>query len=423
MGYVTRDVPIDHPDFGRAFPCVCQRDVLAARRTARLRSLSNLDVVADKTFETFIIDRPHLDERQLSILRSSYELAVNFAQEPEGWLLFQGNYGSGKTHLAVAIANYRLELGEPVLFMTAPDLLDHLRATFGPETPIEYDELFERIRTTPLLILDDLGAESPTAWAQEKLYQLINHRYLHRLPTVFTTNSDLNRIDPRIRSRLVDKSLTRSITMPLPDFRRPDVGLEPSILTNMQLYGEMTFDTFDLREGVLPEHERRNLRQAFELALSFAETPQNWIVFMGEHGCGKTHLAAAIANFRTRMNENVVFVATPDLLDYLRAAYNRSSESSFERRFYEIRTAPLLIIDQFDLTNATPWALEKMRQIINYRYLANLPTVFTTNQTLEEMDPMVRSRLSDGRRCLIFAMLAPDYQGGKPPAQRPGRSR
>ncbi len=422
MGYVTHDVPIDHPDFGRAFPCACQHEFLAARRLARLRSMSNLDVVADKTFDSFVIDRPNLDERELSILHSAYGQAVTYAQDPQGWLFLQGTYGSGKTHLAVAIANYRLELGEPVLFMTVPDLLDHLRATFSPDAPVEYDELFERIRTTPLLILDDLGTESSTPWAQEKLYQLLNHRYLHRLSTVITTNSDLERIDPRIRSRLVDKTLTYSVHMSVPDFRRTDAPREASALTNLQIYGEMTFETFDPREQVLPEQERRNLRQALELAQKYAEAPTNWVVLMGEHGCGKTHLAAAIANYRKRLGENVVFVTTPDLLDYLRAAYNQSSGTTFDRRFHEIRTAPLLIIDQLDLTNATPWALEKIRQIIDYRYLANLPTFFTTTQTLEEMDPMIRSRLSDGRRCLVFAMIVPDYQGGKAPARRPTRT-
>ena len=256
--------------------------------------------------------------------------------------------------------------------MTVPDLLDHLRATFSPDAPVEYDELFERIRTTPLLILDDLGTESSTPWAQEKLYQLLNHRYLHRLSTVITTNSDLERIDPRIRSRLVDKTLTYSVHMSVPDFRRTDAPREASALTNLQIYGEMTFETFDPREQVLPEQERRNLRQALELAQKYAEAPTNWVVLMGEHGCGKTHLAAAIANYRKRLGENVVFVTTPDLLDYLRAAYNQSSGTTFDRRFHEIRTAPLLIIDQLDLTNATPWALEKIRQIIDYRYLANL---------------------------------------------------
>jgi DNA replication protein DnaC len=420
LGFVTRNVPVEHPDFGKSFPCVCQRDTLLAQRSARLRALSNLDVVADKTFETFALDLGNLDEDQLSALRAAYEIAWTYAQDPQGWLFFQGTYGSGKTHLAVAIANYRLEHGESALFTTVPDLLDHLRSTYGPASETEYDDLFERVRNAPLLVLDDLGAESSTPWAQEKLFQLINHRYLHKLCTVITTNVDLDMLDPRIRSRLVDQRLTRSVTMPLPDFRR-EIVMERSALTNLGPYAEMVFETFDLREDSLPENERRNLRQALEVSRSYAEHPQDWLLFVGAHGCGKTHLAAAIANYRYRIGEAVILVTAPDLLDYLRAAFHPSAGATFSKRFYEIRDAPLLVIDQLDLSNASPWALEKIRQIADHRYLAHLPTVFTTTQALENLDPLLRSRIMDRRRCKVFAILAPDYSGGAPAPRRQTR--
>lgn len=412
MGFVTLGVPVGHPDFGKAFPCTCQRDTIAERRNAQLRALSNLDVVADKTFATFSLDLPNLSEEQLSTLRISYDLAFRYAENPEGWLLFQGNFGSGKTHLAVAIANYRLAQGDNVLFLTVPDLLDHLRATFGPSSEVAYDDLFERVRNVPLLVLDDLGAESPTPWAQEKLFQLINHRYQHRLATVITTNVEPGKLDPRVRSRLVDRQLTQSINMSLPDYRRIDVALEQSALSNLGLYGEMVFETFDFREKNLPENERRNLRQAFEVAVAYARDPHGWLLFMGGHGCGKTHLAAAIANARHALGEAVMFVTAPDLLDYLRETFGPGAGTTFARRFYEIRSAALLVIDDLDLTNASPWALEKMRQVADHRYLARLPTVFTTTLDLDQLDPLLRSRLMDARRCHAFAILAPDYRGG-----------
>ncbi len=412
MGFVTLSVPVGHPDFGKAFPCTCQREALAERRNAYVRALSNLDVVADKTFATFHLDLPNLSEEQLAALRISYDLAFRYAENPQGWLLFQGNFGSGKTHLAVAIANYRLAQGDDVLFLTVPDLLDHLRATFGPSSEIGYDELFERVRNVPLLVLDDLGAESPTPWAQEKLFQLINHRYQHRLATVITTNVEPGKLDPRVRSRLVDRQLTQSINMPLPDYRRIDAALEQSALSDLSLYGEIVFETFDFRENTLPENERRNLRQAFEIAVEYARDPQGWLLFMGEHGCGKTHLAAAIANARHALGEAVMFVTAPDLLDYLREAFGPGAGTTFARRFYEIRSASLLVIDNLDLTTASPWALEKMRQVADHRYLARLPTVFTTTLDLDELDPLLRSRLMDARRCHVFAILAPDYRGG-----------
>ena len=412
LRYVTRNVPTDHPDFGKAFPCICQQENIAARRDAQLRALSNLDVVADKTFDTFTLDRPTLSQEQLGALQSAYQHAQNYAENPEGWLLFQGNYGSGKTHLAVAIANYRLERGESVLFMTVPDLLDHLRSTFAPSSEAQYDEMFERVRNTPLLVLDDLGAESATPWAQEKLFQLINHRYLHRHHTVITTNVDLDKIDPRIRSRLVDRQLTQGVFLPLPDYRRSDLQQDMDVLSSLGLYGEMVFENFDLRNSSLPETERRNLKGVYEIAMNYAQNPEGWLVFLGEHGCGKTHLAAAIANYRQRQGEQVILVTTPDLLDYLRATFAPSSNVTFSKRFHEIREASLLVIDNLDTTNATPWAREKIHQIVDHRYLAHLPTVFTTTQKFEDMDPLLRSRLLDGRHCRVLAIIAPDYLGG-----------
>ena len=85
--------------------------------------------------------------------------------------------------------------------MNTPDLLDYLRASFAPNSDTSYNERFEEIRTVPILILDDLGTESPTNWATEKLYQIINYRFNARLPTVITTNKDIKDMDPRVGSR------------------------------------------------------------------------------------------------------------------------------------------------------------------------------------------------------------------------------
>lgn len=423
MGFVTRRVPVGHPDFGKAFPCTCQHNAIENRRLAQLRARSNLDIVADKTFKSFHLDGRHLSEQnQLTILRRCYGEALEYAENPNGqypWILFHGNYGSGKTHLAVAIANHRLEQSDPVLFMTVPDLLDHLRATYGPASNIQYDDLFERVRNAPLLVLDDLGTESATPWAQEKLFQLINHRYLHKLSTVITTNVDLDRLDPRIRSRLLDQNLTIQVSMDLPDYRQAGkIILEQSIFDNLQLYSDMRFDTFDFRQNTLPEKERRNLWEAHQFAHSYAENPHDWLLFTGQRGCGKTHLAAAIANHRQAMGQDVIIVMVPDLLDYLRATFSPTSDVTFSRRFYEIREIPLLILDDLNLSNASPWAREKIHQLVNHRYLAKLPTVFTTTQSFEELDPLLHSRLSDTQHCTIFAILAPDYRGGYIPRSR-----
>ena len=103
--------------------------------------------------------------------------------------------------------------------MVVPDLLDHLRSTYSPDSKVSYDELFESIRTAPLLILDDLGAHSSTPWAEEKLYQLVNYRYNHRLPTVITTNLTLDELDERLASRLADLKVSTLCPISAPSYR------------------------------------------------------------------------------------------------------------------------------------------------------------------------------------------------------------
>jgi DNA replication protein DnaC len=66
----------------------------------------------------------------------------------------------------------------------------------------------------------------------------------------------------------------------------------------------------------------------------------------------------------------------------------------------------------------TPWTREKLYQLFNYRYIAELPTVITTADTMDEMDARIRSRMLDGRLCAVYAITAPPYHGGKKKPKR-----
>src|SRR5271157_62002 len=171
------------------------------------------------TFESFDWKRVNLPLEQRQNLEAAYNLALDFAKSPEGWLVFAGVNGCGKTHLASATVNYRYKLGKPSLFIVVPDFLDHLRSTFSPDSKVSYDQLFESVRSSELLVLDDFGEQAGTPWAQEKLYQVINHRYNAKLATVITTSSSLDEIENRISSRLVDPKISVLVNVMAPDFR------------------------------------------------------------------------------------------------------------------------------------------------------------------------------------------------------------
>jgi DNA replication protein DnaC len=210
--WIKEAVPFGHPHFGVLFPCSCMQDEWAHRIALELAQMSNLEAMRDKTFARF---NPFVPA-----LRGVVSRVRAYARRPDGWLTLLGPYGVGKTHLAAAIANEALDRQEQVLFTVVPDLLDHLRATFGPQSTVAYNERFELVRTVPLLILDNLGTESATAWAREKLYQLVNHRYNERLATVITTNLKPEAIERRIYSRLCDPGCGAIITIVAPDYRR-----------------------------------------------------------------------------------------------------------------------------------------------------------------------------------------------------------
>jgi DNA replication protein DnaC len=380
----------------------------------RLYSLSRLHELKGLTFETFEPrGRKGLGEMQSNSLEMAFNQAQHYARSLNGWLLLRGGYGCGKTHLAASIANFAVDMGVPTLFLTVPDLLDMLRFSYDSDD-ITFEQRFNEIRNASLLVLDDFGTQNATGWAQEKLFQIINYRYINKLPLVVTTNLSLDEIDARVRSRLSDRELVTDVRINAPDYRRPlDDSGHPE-LSSLDLMTNKTFGLFEDRTGEgLQADELKSLQKALKAAHTFTEKPKGWLVLMGGYGSGKTHLAAAIANYRAGLGDPPLFVMVPDLLDHLRATFSPGSNTTFDRRFDEIRTAPLLVLDDLGTQSMTPWVREKLYQLFNYRYNAELPTVITTSDSLDEMDPRIRSRLLDGTLCSIYAITVPAYHGSK----------
>jgi DNA replication protein DnaC len=372
FGFVRKDVPLGDPDFGRAITCSCRQTEVRDR----LRRRSQIGALGDRTFENFFPSgRGPLSAADQHALAQSLEWCRKYADDPPSWLLLSGPPGCGKTHLAAAIANRRIELDGEVFFSVVPDLLDHLRATFAPGSDVSYDELFETVKTAPLLILDDLGTQSSTQWAREKLFQILNHRYTADLPTVITTNEAIDQLDERLRARLEDRRVLRV------DVISSDHSLLDS-LTNAWPDGlrACTFKNFVYDSNP-------SLTAAVREAWNFANEPDGWLVLSGRVGCGKTHLAAAIKNERDAQGLPTLFKTVPDLLDYLRATYAPDSHVTYDRGFDAIRNAEVLILDDYGAHSSTPWAEEKLFQLLNYRFNARLATVVTTNQPLDRGAP------------------------------------
>ncbi len=416
-GFVRRDVPVGDPDFGRAIACECRHEEVRDR----LRRRSQIGALRDRSFETFLTDGRYGDATatQRQQLALSLDACRNYAKHlSPPWLLLCGPSGCGKTHLAAAIANWQMEIGTEVFFSVVPDLLDHLRATYAPGGEVSYDELFETVKASPLLVLDDLGTQSSTQWAREKLFQILNHRYTANLPTVITTNETISQLDERLRARLEDRRVWRI------DVISADHAVIDALADEWPAgLRACTFENFYSYNS--------SLENASQNAWNFAENPKGWLVLWGGVGCGKTHLAAAIKNRRDERGEQTVFKTAPDLLDYLRATYAPDSNVTYDRGFDAIRNATVLILDDYGAHSSTPWAEEKLFQLLNYRFNTRLPTVITTNQPVDIGGPVsgtpsqemrILSRLGDPDLSKVFHIEAPRYKGPQPTRrQRTGR--
>ena len=218
-GYVRADVPMGHILFGKAVPCKCKRDEIMEKRRQRFMRQNCLTADMGKMrFNTYTQSKQP----------TAYGLAYAYVYDEDTmpFLCLQGIPGTGKTHLAVAIALELIEQGETVVFWNVPALMDFLRDSFNPALS-KGDEgfatRFNDICQAPWLVLDDCGAEQQTPWVADKFYQIVNYRYEQCLPTVFTTNiPTLLGMEDRIRSRLSDRARCTTVPMKKEDYRSSD---------------------------------------------------------------------------------------------------------------------------------------------------------------------------------------------------------
>lgn len=130
-------------------------------------------------------------------------------------LFITGPKGTGKTHLAAAIANQLMQEGTGVICMTMIDLLDRIKQTYEKQTQWGSSEgnVLNTYKEVQLLIIDDMGKEPPTEWAVSKIYAIINARYEAYLPTIITTNYSDRELVRRLTPKDTGDSTTADATI------------------------------------------------------------------------------------------------------------------------------------------------------------------------------------------------------------------
>jgi DNA replication protein DnaC len=209
-GFLRTDWPLGHRKFGQTVPCQCSYSNL----TERLLKYAGFDDALGHTFDRI---------ERLSGLEEAIVAAERFVEGEPAQLVLTGVTGCGKTHLAVAIAHGLIERGDPVRFVNVPRHLDVLRGSYDQDNADNFDLLLRSLMTVPVLILDDLAAERGTAWAREKLYEIVDARYAGRLRTVATSNHQPEQWDQRVLSRLCDWQRSTVVAITAGDYRLRNV--------------------------------------------------------------------------------------------------------------------------------------------------------------------------------------------------------
>lgn len=168
--------------------------------------------------------------------KRSFEVATDYIKNFREYfaqgkgLYLEGPCGTGKTHLAIAIALAIINTGVPVICKTSIDILGDIKRCYERNSEVTEEEVLEAYKTVDLLIIDDLGKEQVTEWSVPVLYSILNERYEALLPTIITTNYNTTALAEKLSakgdaetataiiSRFVESS--KRVTMSWADYRR-----------------------------------------------------------------------------------------------------------------------------------------------------------------------------------------------------------
>jgi DNA replication protein DnaC len=195
-----------------AVPCRCRPQRVARARTSRLASQ------IPRKYRGVAFDRHPVTRMEPTFVRAVRRFCegVDDHLDAGDSFGFFGDRGTGKTTLAMLIAQYALRARRTVAIYTAPWLLSQIRSTYEQGAEQTYLGLMERLAAVDLLQLDDMAVASQTDWTLEQLYTIVNRRYEDRRSVVLTADVESpERLGEHVGSRTSSRLLEMCEPVPL----------------------------------------------------------------------------------------------------------------------------------------------------------------------------------------------------------------
>jgi len=203
----------------------------------RIREISGMrSKQQEHTFASFdAATTPERKEKIPALTAAKTFAERHIARQGNGILYLYGNVGCGKTHLACAIANevidnlqirddsaeYAAKYNDVsritqrmIRVTTSTEMLEAIRKSFND--PENNAQILDACKHARLLVLDDLGAEKPSDWVRERLFELFDYRNAEQLPTVITSNLAPKQIAAQLGDRIADRIRDGAVVVQVP---------------------------------------------------------------------------------------------------------------------------------------------------------------------------------------------------------------